>query len=85
MIRVKDTNRLKAFGFEEGIGGYKKDRDNDHYKLRICVSSEGFLNCINVGFNVTPNLKWIDSWFADELFDLQAAGLLERVNDDERD
>ena len=81
MIKVKDTKRLKAFGFKEVENGYKKDKDNGYFTLRIIVSPEGFLNCMNVGYKVTPNWKWIDPWFADELFDLQAAGMLERVED----
>ena len=84
MIKVKDTKRLKAFGYEEVKDGYKKEHDNGHYKQRIIVSPEGYLNCMNVGYEITPNWKWIDPWFADELFDLQAAGLLERVNGDEQ-
>ena len=32
MIKVKDTKRLKAFGYEEVKDGYKKEHDNGHYK-----------------------------------------------------
>ena len=78
MIKVKDTKRLKAFGFEETDNGYKKERHNE---MRIVVSSEGFLTCWNIGYEVTDSWDLLDSWFADELFDLQAAGLLERVED----
>ena len=84
MLKIKDVTRLKAFGYEEVKDGYKKERDNGHYKLRIIVSPEGWLNCMNVGYKVTPNWKWIDSWFFDEVFELQAAGLLVRVSDDEK-
>ena len=82
MIKIKDVTRLKAFGFEEIKDGYKKEHDNGYFKLRIIVSLEGFLNCMNIGYEVMPNWKWIDNWFFDELFELFAAGLLVRVSDD---
>ena len=77
MIRVKDTNRLKAFGFHESV--------NDKYayaKVVETLKTDKILTeaIIAVDYDGILTVEF-STVVPEELFDLQAAGLLERVND----
>ena len=70
MIKVKDPKRLKAFGFKDIFkdGNYVNPVDDDSYLIVYAKSPK-------VCFSGNSN-KLLDVFF-----DLQAAGLLERVED----
>ena len=68
MIRVKDVTRLKAFGYEN-MSGFKAKIVGG---ALICVDDE------NSNIRIT-GAACVE--LAEELFDLQAAGLLERVKE----
>lgn len=82
MIKVKDPKRLKVFGFKtaEALLNMKPSGIYSDYSYAkfyndgsyILVKADGFLI---VSIHTGEAL--------DDFFDLQAAGLLERVNDDE--
>ena len=77
MIKVKDLTRLKAFGFHESV--------NDKYayaKVVETLKNDKILTeaIIAVDYNGIISVEF-SPVVPDELFDLQAAGLLERVNE----
>ena len=82
MIKVKDVSRLKAFGYNNNL---IKNHSDDYSNCSIVVADNGELILMHSG---TPdsigaaNWKYINHWFVEELYDLFAAGLLVRVNDD---
>ena len=69
MIKVKDTKRLKAFGFdyEERLKHFQRFVDEQ--------------NLLVVDENSQVHLFGMSDKLLDVFFDLQAAGLLERVED----
>ena len=77
MIKVKDMTRLKAFGFHESINdkyAFAKvvETANDGKILTEAIIAVDYDGILTVEFSpVVP----------EELFDLQAAGLLERLNE----
>ena len=70
MIRVKDTKRLKAFGFKDMFkdGNYVNSVGDDSYLIVYAKTQK-------VCFSGNSN-KLLEVFF-----DLQAAGLLERVKE----
>ena len=88
MIKVKDLTRLKAFGYEAKNGGpMAKDHSDNYSNCRIVVAENGEFVLMHVGLPDNfgaANWKYINHWFVEELYDLFAAGLLVRVNDNEK-
>ena len=88
MLKVKDASRLKAFGFEkyETTDSMIKNHSDRYSNCRIVVVPDGELVLLHVG-NPDPlgagNWKYLNPWFSEELYELFAAGLLVKVNDDE--
>lgn len=77
MIKVKDTNRLKAFGFHESVNDkYAYAKVVETFKsdklLMEAIIAVDYDGIISVEFSpVVP----------DELFELFAAGIVERVSE----
>ena len=68
MLRVKDVNRLKVFGFEKDGTFYKKERPFEQYAIFVEAETRKINACGNM------------SYILDEMFELFAANLVERVN-----
>ena len=90
MIRVKDTNRLKAFDFEEkkAIDVFYKlltnstDIHNTKRAAFLTVDKDKiFIECEVLLETNYANIETSFQIPLDDIFDLQAAGLLERVED----
>ena len=73
MIKVKDPKRLKAFGFDY-------EARNGHYRHFV----DGYQFCVVVDVDSKVYFIGNSDELLDVFFDLQAAGLLERVNGDEQ-
>ena len=84
MLKVKDVSRLKAFGytyegstyFDTGFNNkYITDNEAEEHSHIFVNEKTGI-----VGISGDPMFELLD-----EVFELQAAGLLVRVKDDEKD
>ena len=70
MIKVKDTKRLKAFGFDY-------EERNGHY----CHFVDNNQACVTVDEDSKVYFIGNSDELLEVFFDMQAAGLLERVED----
>lgn len=79
MLRVKDVNRLKAFGYEYCKNGEYTKELRDESRISVYEKDYIFPKEENIIYISSP--EWGESpLIAEELFELFAANLVERVN-----